>query len=856
MSIAVLERTGFEEMTEALMRELCLTLELDQVHLQLVSPDRGLGRGRVVKPAVNGGPAVVEEYAHGLAHGGPAVRAVLETEQPLVVASARDSHELSREQVLRWEVGACVLLPLAFDGRVRAVIVLVSHEQREFSALDVEVAEALVGQAAAGLALREAERQRSRELTHQTTVAHAARALGGSLELPEVLTALAREADLALGGDGAGIYLADGSGGGIATAGHAEPEDWYGARIGPGEGVGGQVLATGRPAVSNAYAEEVVLPDIEGVREFQTAVAVPMSWEGSLKGSLAVGFRSMRPISPEDLALLEAIADLAAVACRNAEAYEVARSAARTDSLTGVLNHGAMQVRLREEIERARREGEPLSCMIIDLDNFKQLNDRAGHLVGDQILQRVAEVLAREFRPREQLARFGGDEFVVMLPGIDTRRARLESERIRASIRDIAQSVSLDGSPLEVSIGLAAWSEPLGAPELLERADRALLLAKRTGRARVAVASPETEHALAMLVTRSSSPSDLMRQFWDMVAACETPREAITNLPALTRRALALEEVALYEIGEGVVPVLRRTADARNPGDPAQRAFVRTSLTIEGGDPAEKAAGAAIARGMLAELHKALGVQPHALDERAPRGSYAAVPLIGAERLFGVLILRSASTSFPLERLHQAELLGRQSLMVLLGQSGDGSAAAVKALAAAIDARDNYTHEHSEEVVALAAEVAARLHLPDREVARVRTGALLHDVGKVAIPNEILHKGGRLSEEEWQIMRQHPLIGAKILSRTPELAHLAQVVRHEHEHWDGSGYPDGISGDEIPVASRIILACDAYSAMIAHRPYSEPMSETDAVAELRSAAGRQFDPAVVEALVRVLAGRP
>jgi diguanylate cyclase (GGDEF)-like protein/putative nucleotidyltransferase with HDIG domain len=712
----------------------------------------------------------------------------------------------------------------------------------------------LVAQAAAGLALRELERQRSRELAHQTALTRAARALGRSLELADVLTALAREADLALGGDTAGIYLADGSGGGIATAGHDEPPDWYGARIGPGEGVGGQVLVSGRAVVSNAYAEEVVLPDIEGLGELETAVAVPMSWEGELKGTLAVGFKRKRRISDEDLGLLEAIADLAALACRNAEAYEVVRSAARTDSLTGVLNHGAMQMHLREEIDRARRSGEPLSCMIIDLDNFKQLNDRAGHLVGDQILQRVAEVLAREFHPREQLARFGGDEFVLLLPGVDVRRARLQAERIRASVRDVARSVSLDGSPLEVSIGLAAWSEPLGAPELLERADRALLLAKRTGRARVAVASPETEHALAMLVTRSSSPSDLMRQFWDMVAACETPREAITNLPALTRRALTLEEVALYEIGEGVVPVLRRTSEARNPGDPSQRAFVRTSLTIEGGG-AEKAAGAAIARGTLRELHAALGVQPHALDERAPSGSYAAVPLIGAERLFGVLILRSASPSFPLERLHQAELLGRQSLMVLLGQSGDGSAAAVKALAAAIDARDNYTHEHSEEVVALAAEVASSLHLADREVARVRTGALLHDVGKVAIPNEILHKGGRLSEEEWEVMRQHPIIGAKILSRTPELAHLAQVVRHEHEHWDGSGYPDGISGDEIPIASRIILACDAYSAMIAQRPYSEPMSETDAIAELRRAAEHQFDPAVVEALVRVLAGR-
>ena len=611
ISDAVRERAGFEEVSEALMRELCLALELDQVHLTLIAPDGTLGRGRVVKPAVNGGSPSVEDYVQGPAHGAAAVRTVVETAQPLVLSPPRDGSDLAGEQIRRWEVGACVLQPLVVNGELRAVLVLVSHEQREFSALELELATTLVDQTVAGFALRELERRRSRELEQQTALARAARALGSSLELPEVLTALAREADLALGGDCAGIYLADDGGGGIATAGHDLPSDWYGARIGPGQGVGGQVLVSGRAVVSNAYAEEAVLPDINGLHDLETAVAVPMSWEGALKGALSVGFRRKRPVSDEDLALLEAIADLATLACRNAEAYEVARSAARTDSLTGVLNHGAMQIHVREEIDRARRSGEPLSCMLIDLDNFKQLNDRAGHLVGDQILQRVATVLGREFLPREQLARFGGDEFVLLLPGVDIRRARLEAERVRTSIRDVARSVSLDGSPLEVSIGLAAWSEPLGAPELLERADRALLLAKRTGKARVAVASPETEHALAMLVTRSSSPSDLMRQFWDMVAACETPREAITSLPALARRALTLEEVALYEIGEGVVPVLRRAAEARNPGDPEHRAFVRTSLTIEGAG-GEKAAGAAIARGTLRSCTRAGRAAPRA----------------------------------------------------------------------------------------------------------------------------------------------------------------------------------------------------------------------------------------------------
>jgi putative nucleotidyltransferase with HDIG domain len=190
--------------------------------------------------------------------------------------------------------------------------------------------------------------------------------------------------------------------------------------------------------------------------------------------------------------------------------------------------------------------------------------------------------------------------------------------------------------------------------------------------------------------------------------------------------------------------------------------------------------------------------------------------------------------------------------MLMAGRTGDGSPAAVRALAAAIDARDNYTHEHSAGVVSLAREVARRLGLDEPEIERVERAALLHDVGKVAIPNEILHKPGPLDDEEWAVMREHPVIGEQILRRTPELADIAPLVRHEHERWDGGGYPDGIAGEAIPVGARIILACDAYNAMITKRPYREPMSEEAAFAELRSHAGSQFDPAVVDGLLEVL----
>jgi diguanylate cyclase (GGDEF)-like protein/putative nucleotidyltransferase with HDIG domain len=848
MSGAVLTRAGFDDIAEALMRELCTVLRVDQVHLQVVSQDAGATKARLMRP-VDGEPRIVEEYVQLLDDRPSGVREAVRTGEPLNIYDARTHPGVRRDHIERWHIVSVLFMPLVFGGEVRAVLVVATETPRRFTAAEIELARTLANQAAAGIALRELESRRRIELEQQTALARAARSLTRSLELREILTELSREADLALDGDMAGVYLKDGESG-IAYAGHDSPEGWLGGRVYPGEGVAGQVLVSGEPVVTNAYEHEVVRMAEVAMPELETAVSVPISWEGELKGALSVGFQRMRRIVPEDLAVLEAIADLAAMACRNAEEYERARSAARTDSLTGVLNHGAMHMRLHEEVERARRSGEPLTCLLLDLDDFKQLNDRAGHLAGDQILVRVATVLGGELRPYDHLARFGGDEFAAILPGVDEAGAREVAERLRGAVSSASRATGSRG--LETSVGIAAWEEPLGAADLLERADRALLLAKRLGKGRVAVASPAVDHQLALLVSGSDSRSELMRSFWDMVAGCERPRDAIMNLPGFVRRVTAIEEVALYEVGAGrVSAALIRAASARHPADEGRRAFLRGAMPM----PAEVAARmkGTLVRDDLGQLMEALGIEPHPSDGRAPGGAYAAVPLTAPDGLHGLLLLRSAECPFPLELLHDAEVLARQTLTVLLGQSGGGSAAAVKALAAAIDARDNYTHDHSEEVVALATELATTLGLPAREIERVRTGALLHDVGKVAIPNEILYKPGRLTREEWEIMRRHPVIGERILRRTPELEDIAPLVRHEHEHWDGSGYPDGIAGTDIPMGSRIILACDAYNAMITRRPYRDPMTRENAIAELERCAGTQFDPTVVAALVGVLA---
>jgi diguanylate cyclase (GGDEF)-like protein/putative nucleotidyltransferase with HDIG domain len=180
---------------------------------------------------------------------------------------------------------------------------------------------------------------------------------------------------------------------------------------------------------------------------------------------------------------------------------------------------------------------------------------------------------------------------------------------------------------------------------------------------------------------------------------------------------------------------------------------------------------------------------------------------------------------------------------------------AIEALAVALLERDRYTGEHSEAVIEMSSAVARNLGLGSLEVERVRSAALLHDIGKVAIPDEILHKPGPLTDDEWKLMREHPVIGERILRVLPGLGTVARIVRHEHERWDGRGYPDGLAGEEIPLGSRIIIAADTYHAITSDRPYRAARSHSEAVEELTRCAGTQFDPSVTAALIGHLYGQ-
>jgi len=244
-------------------------------------------------------------------------------------------------------------------------------------------------------------------------------------------------------------------------------------------------------------------------------------------------------------------------------------------------------------------------------------------------------------------------------------------------------------------------------------------------------------------------------------------------------------------------------------------------------------------------------------------GSYVGVPVRFSDgRLYGTLCCASRGPAPWLRERDIAfmQVLGRmlaheleRAEVLREAQTHRNEAIALSALFASLDARDSYTGRHSEAVVQTSVMVTRELGLPESFVEAVKQVALLHDIGKIGIPDAILGKRGPLDEAEWAIMHTHPEIGERIVASIASLAPLAPAIRAEHERCDGTGYPDGLTREQIPLASRITFACDAYHAMMSSRPYrAQAMDAEAAAAELRAAAGTQFDADVVTALLRVV----
>ncbi|HEY6836035.1 MAG TPA: HD domain-containing phosphohydrolase [Gaiellaceae bacterium] len=234
------------------------------------------------------------------------------------------------------------------------------------------------------------------------------------------------------------------------------------------------------------------------------------------------------------------------------------------------------------------------------------------------------------------------------------------------------------------------------------------------------------------------------------------------------------------------------------------------------------------------------------------------VPLTVESRTWGLIEIYDTRTRvFSGVERYLAELAGTHIGALLSGFEHEERAQrlyreTLASLSNALEAKDAVTSQHTEEVVRLAVAVAAELDLDLDAVRNVELGAVLHDIGKVRVPESILNKRGPLTDEEWKVMRTHPEVGEHILRPIQSLNAILPIVRHHHERWDGAGYPDRLSGRAIPLGARIVSVCDAYRAMTEDRPYRAALSKKEARKELHEGAGGQFDPDCVEAMIRAL----
>lgn len=443
---------------------------------------------------------------------------------------------------------------------------------------------------------------------------------------------------------------------------------------------------------------------------FKAATLVPLVHAGNFKAALCMmqGVQE-RPLPKNDMMMVADLADRVAVVVSHAELFAQVERQAVTDPMTGLFNRRYFQEQLSREIDRFQRFGHAFSLVIVDLDYLKKINDSLGHNSGDVAIKHIANVLKCNVRDVDTVGRFGGEEFVVLLPETDIQHARMVSERICLAIRE--KPIEEIGT-ITASLGVATYpNDAQDREKLFELADQALFLAKHKGRNQVCSVSV------------------------DLAPTLSENRELVSNI----------------SIGPGSSP------------------------------------------------------------------------------------LEAAGAAFELNSAAETGLLGM-----------------VSGVTRAIDKRDLYYDDRSTRATVYADNISSALKLTKEHRDIIALAAAFSNLGKLNISEEILRKPGPLSREEKELMRRCPGNAANFLKPAKLLERVGPIVGAFKEHWDGSGYPNGLKGTEIPVEARIIALVDSFIAMTTDRPYRKKLSQDEAIDIIRENAGKEYDPSIVKIFLSVL----
>jgi len=587
--------------------------------------------------------------------------------------------------------GAKIFVPLInVEELVGVLAISERRDGRLYAVEDIDLLEVVTTQVAASIEkeyLHERLREQDKEITlinHLTTI------ITSSVSIQMIFEGFAQELKKVVSVDWASIAVVDGDELYFMALSSTVGSAWQtGERI-PLKGTATEWVHQEKRSLYEA--------DLKRNQKFWTGeshlqqgsrsiVYLPLNINDHCIGSLIVASHEPNAYSRSQIKLLERVALQIAAPIENAQLYIRVEQKSRIDELTGLFNRRHFEERLKEELSRHSRYSNELSVFMLDLDNFKSYNDIYGHPAGDIVLNQIGKIIKSSIRNADQAFRYGGDEFVAILPETTREDAWSVAERVR---EQIAEGMEKQTIAITCSIGLASYpSDGVIASELVDVADTTLYYAKRTGGNRTYLSSK-------------------------------------------------------------ILP---------KPPD-------------NGGIPE--------------------------IDTR------------------------------------------RDSL------------SAVYALVSAVEAKDNYTYGHSKKVNTYAVALAEAIGLSSDEVFKVSTAALLHDIGKIGIPDKVLNKKGELNEEDWRMIKAHPKLGATIISNIPNLVPCVSSVLHHHERWDGGGYPEGLKGEEIPLEARILAIADSFAAMTSVRPYRLALSREEILKELRQGAGLQFDPKLVEIFINII----
>ena len=586
-----------------------------------------------------------------------------------------------------------IFVPLTNRGELVAVLAVGERSDGKlFAVEDIDLLESIAAQVAASMEkeyFHEQLREQDKEITlinRLTTI------ITSNVSIQEIFEGFAQELKKVVDVDWSTIALIDGNELRLAALSSTMGSPWQKDERIPLKGTATELVCREKKSFYEA--------NLARYRKFWTGeyhlkqgihaiVYLPLTIKDRDIGSLIVASRRPNAYNPRQIRLLEQVALQIATPIENAQLYARAEQRSRIDELTGLFNRRHFEERLKEEIARHSRYGDVFSIFLLDLDNFKTYNDIYGHPSGDNLLSQIGRIIKSSVRDADQAFRYGGDEFVVILPRTAMENARVVAERLR---EQLANEMAEKEVAVTCSIGLASYpSDGVISGELVTVADTALYYAKRTGGNRVYLSSK------------------------------------ILSEP--------LDEAGVYARRNGL--------------------------------------------------------------------------------------------------------------------------SAVYALVSTVEARDSYTYGHSRKVNIYAVALAESIGLSPDEVSKVSTAALLHDIGKIGVPDKILNKKGKLSEADWEAIKSHPRLGANIVGNIPNLVPCVGSILYHHERWDGGGYPEGLKGEEIPIEARILAIADTFAAMTSARPYRPAVHTEDVIKELRRCAGSQFDPQLVEGFIGIIkAGLP